>query len=956
MKPVNRRWFLALVAAAVCTAVAVQSLRAAPFEPDAVKPAPTGAGADGGRFGINAAATVTITAPDSITVGNVAGLVHVEVVDIAGEPVADGMTVTLGVDKGEIAPRIGTTRAGFMTATLTSSLTAGLAELTAQVGEVSARRSVAYIAGPPAALRLTAAVTAYAGVPLPVSVIATDAYGNRTGDGSPVAWEAELGQAEPATSTILSGVAATSIHNVTAGSEHITATLTQSSLEASAIVSYLPGPTASLLLEVSPRRIAVGGRADVTLTAADAFGNLAADNLSVLLTASGGQVSPGIVRLNQGVGRTELRAGGIPGEYQVAATAAGIVGTASVSVRPADLALEIGVRGPRGALPEHQVHPGEPVWLDLMVVNSDLATARDVVIGVMVPDAMRPGRATSNGSIHERSSGPPGLIDTPPDGHRAIFWDVADVPYGQRVTVTVPGSIDRALPWTGVDTFYVRAAANSKTVEASGSDLARGRAIEVHSADLYLTTEMDLGASQLHPGGTAVLEIRFGNHYRMTQLGRILITDTLPAGLVYDHWQPGLATNGLSTRGTFDENSRVLSWNLEPDFGAAGTLRLWLRIEDSVLPDAAITNRVAIGSDVHDVTPANNADSAAFALRGVNLVTTIESPVEAVAGDDIAYHVVVRNQSQRDPASAVKVTVRPPAGARVVSRSAGGVTDANGAITWESSSVGAGGRLEYDVVVAVPEATPLGGLVQAMAAALSHEPDSLPADNEDQAVTVIVAGPPGLLEMAPPGPATACTEMAIPVALNVKDRRGNPVRDGTSVSWSATSGSVVDPTTTSGGQATASWWPGREAGAALLAAMAGEARVEQAVEVRPSTLAALALSVRPRIVAAGGQVQVTVNALNGCSRAAADGVPVVLTADRGAFAGAGSSMTMTTRGGRVVATLHVGENLGPLRVKAEHDAVLSESIVSVVPPGDEPPPEEGPPVVYLPFVMGRTRR
>ncbi|MFQ5459306.1 MAG: hypothetical protein ACE5EL_00780 [Anaerolineae bacterium] len=899
-------------------------------------------------------ATVTLTAPQVITAGGSPGLVEVDVQNGAGLAVADGTTVTLTTTLGAVMPVRGPTRAGVFTARLTAGGISGVAHLSARAGAVADETVVVIRPGPAATMTLVAgAISVPVGTAVPLTATVADAFGNATAQGEEVAWRWSAGEVRPTASVVAGGVATTVLESLLAGPVYLTATLAGADLAATEVVTFAPGPPLTLLVEADPWAVGVGdGRATIHLTAVDAFGNPVWRPVTVALEAEWGTVTPATVPLVRGVGRAQYAAPNRVGEDTLTAVAGALATTAEVDVRPADLRLTIGAVSRGGAVPPAQAHPGDPVAVSMVLENRDVATARDVVLAAIVPDALVDRTVDATATIRPRGAAPPGLIEAPPQNHTLMAWDLASVAGGHTVTVTVRGHLNRAYPWAGFDTLFLRAAAQSSTPEATAGDLKRGRLLPVNGADLLVDVELDGEASTLRPGGVAVYDIALGNNQRATELGWVRITETLPAGTTYDHWQPE-GTEGLREVSPFSAAARRLVWEFDGDFGPSDGLRLWLNIDDDLPPDSVLENVVAVGSDVFEVHPQDNVSAVGTPLRGVNLSTVLDAPARVVPGGRVAYRLWVRNLAQRDTATAVKVTGRPPAGTRLVSRSAGGTVGGDGSIVWETASIGPGGRTAHSFEVEVPEVAAVGLILTSEAVATSDEDDSYPADNLARALTAVIPGPPARMSLQVPPTGEACSPAALPLAAKVWDAFGNLVADATAVSWSATAGTLEDAVSgTVAGVARTSFLPGAEAGVAQITAVAGDAASAVHIDVRAGGVRALAVTARPRVVAQGGRTTVTANALDGCSRPVADGLAVTLAADRGRFGPMGSSTSLATQGGQVKASLDVGSELGSLRIRATHAGVLGEVVISVVPPDQAPPTPapKGPRTLYLPLI------
>jgi adhesin/invasin len=176
------------------------------------------------------------------------------------------------------------------TATLSSTI-AGLATVTATVGSLNATRPVTFTPGPPANLALVAAPsTLPVGNLSALTATVTDQFGNPVAGSVVVSFTTSFGALSNSSATTTNGVATATLSSTVAGLATVTATV--GSLNATAPVTFTPGPPANLSLVAAPSTLQVGHLSALTATVTDQFGNLVADGTLVSFTTNLGSASP----------------------------------------------------------------------------------------------------------------------------------------------------------------------------------------------------------------------------------------------------------------------------------------------------------------------------------------------------------------------------------------------------------------------------------------------------------------------------------------------------------------------------------------------------------------------------------------------------------------------------------------------------------------------------------------
>ena len=872
---------------------------------------------------------LVMQAPEWVAVGGASDPVLVEVRDVDGHWVADGTAVLFDTDLGRLEAASLVTRQGKVTNTFTSGNLAGTARLSARAGAVTALREIAVAPGAVDRLDITVQpAAATVGQTVTVRVLVRDRFGNPVRDGTPVRFVPQHGTVRPQSAATTSGGAEVGWASSRSGPARLTVESGDRSAEA--VATFLPDVPATIALAAGSTRLPVDdGRATVRAVVTDRFGNPVADGLAVAFAAGGGRVNPVAANTVAGAASTTFYAGPVPGSARVSARAGDAAAHLDLELAPTDLVVSGRLDGPRGRARESRTYPGEPLTYTVAVRNQGLAVARGAHLAVGLPLAFTVSRVDAPAGVAETNDPPPGLGPDVGHGYVDRAWRLPDLDSGRAITLTLSGKLSRAAAWSAFQTLFARSVVTTTTAEASVFDLVHSDQAGVHAADHRVTVALNYIGSVPQPGGRLMYEISFANQTSGTD-GVVWITNTLPAYTTYDNWSPAMGTEARAAH-AFHASSRELVWEVDGQAALSGRLRLWLDVAPDAPPQSVVRNVVTIGASVFDYDLDNNVSHDSVWLHGVNLVASAEAPDAVAPGD--AYTVLLRvaNDALRDAATNVVVAARPPAGTRLVRTEPPALLTADGGFSWRREVLAAGGELELEATFEVPSSAATGSVLRFEAEAASDQLESYPADNRVVADTRVQPGPPWSLRLQASGTElSACTSDALELEARVRDRHGNPVADGTVVSWSARPGELsADRSVTAAGVATVRLAAGRRSGSGVVGAESGAAADTLAFTVVPGPPRALALSADPRVVHRGGRTRLTTSVLDACGNEVLDGWPIRLTAERGQFEGAAGTVALPTLGGAVRATLLVGDAPGPLRVTARHGNDLGETMVSV---------------------------
>ena len=301
--------------------------------------------------------TVTLQAyPASVPVGSHTSVLTATLVDQYGNNVTDGTVVTFTTSLGGLGSDLitKTTLNGMATAVLTSGTAAGTAVVTVTADSKVATTTVEFTPLLPYTLTLAAYPTnLIVGETSELTATVVDQYANRVADGTPVTFTTNLGSVGSATITrdTINGVATATLTSQVVGTATVTAT--SGSASETVDVTFNPGPPYTVTLTADPTSILVGGyTSTLTVTVTDQFNNYVADGTVVTFETSLGNLNGGTVTRTtaSGVATATLTSGNIAGMAVVTATADSKYGTASVTFEP-DLPYTVTVEADPASIP-----------------------------------------------------------------------------------------------------------------------------------------------------------------------------------------------------------------------------------------------------------------------------------------------------------------------------------------------------------------------------------------------------------------------------------------------------------------------------------------------------------------------------------------------------------------------------------------------------------------------------
>ncbi len=247
----------------------------------------------GGNNGISLMASASTVPADGTSTSNIRATVR----DARGQAVGAGVTVDWSVDLGTLSTASSVTDAdGVARTVLTSATTSGIATVEVSSGAAHNDINIEYLAGPAAALRLSASRTAVVADGQTLSVLTAavlDSNGNPVEAGQTVSWSTTAGTLSASSSvTNANGEATVTLTSATlAGTATITAQI--AAADATLDVRFIPDTPATVNVTAADASLVANGTATTTLTASvlDANGNPVAAGVQVRWATSSGRVA-----------------------------------------------------------------------------------------------------------------------------------------------------------------------------------------------------------------------------------------------------------------------------------------------------------------------------------------------------------------------------------------------------------------------------------------------------------------------------------------------------------------------------------------------------------------------------------------------------------------------------------------------------------------------------------------
>ena len=671
-------------------------------------------------------ASTIAAAPGSITAnGTSTSAVTVQLKDIFGNNRGGGgNVVALATTTGTLSG-VTDNGNGTYSATLTSATSVGTASITGTLDGVAivSTASVVFTPGAATHLAVTGAASTTAGVAAGVTVTAKDAFDNTaTGYTGTVHFTSSDGGATlPGDYTFVGGDAGShpfSATLTTAGSQSVTATDTVTgSINGSHSITVNAAAAASFDVTSAGGPQTAGGAFNVTVTARDAFGNVATGYTgTVHFTSSDGTAT-------------------LPADYAFVAGDSG-VDTFSVTLKTAGSQTITATQGGvTGTTPSITIDPAAVASFTLTGVPATVVSGTPASVTVTAHDAFANTVTAYTGSVHFSSNDPLALL--PGDytftggdagvhtltnaytllttGARTVTATdtISPAVNGTSAFITVtPGSASGTTSTIAAGPTSIQANGTSTSTltvqleDVTGNDLTAGG-----NAVALSTTSGTIGAITDHGDGTYTATLTSSTVAGVASISgtvdlapiAIGTTVTFTPGPAASFAVTGPATATAGTAGTYTVTAKDAFGNTAT--GYTGTVHLTSSDPQAVLPadytftggDAGVHafsvtlksagTRTVTATDT--LTGSINGTSAGTAVTGLgvdaNVSTVTASPTPIVADGSATTTVTVTLKDQYGNTVAGKAVAVSNTGSATLSSGGSGTSDAAGVATFTST-------------------------------------------------------------------------------------------------------------------------------------------------------------------------------------------------------------------------------------------------------------------------------
>ncbi len=603
--------------------------------------------------------------------------------------------------------------------------------------------------------------------------------------------------------------------------------------------------------------------------ALNANSDLAGHNLVTANTGSGGA-------------NPALDSGALVGTV-IVNTADSDLDTAQVVFQSADLVIV------KAVSPATPIVPGDLITYTLTYSNAGTVTALDVVITDIIPISLTNVTFVSSAPITPT----PGVTYT---------WQVAPLATDEGGIITITGRLNPTRNWGSSSLFANTVTIATTTAETNLANNTSTVTTTVQTADVLITKS---GPTTVFPGGQITYWPIFYKNMGPAAAASVLITDTLPVGVTYAGDTSGLPTTVVGqvvvwTVGTLESNqsnSFFLVVNTSPTL-PAGT---------------RLDNTIAIGTQTPESDYANNQPPATRTIvQAADVVVSKIAPSTARPNRPVTYTIAYTNTGNF-VADDVVVTDTLPNGVSYASANPAPSSILGPVLTWSlgSLNLGSSGTITLigTISASVPSRTVLTNTVQIS----TSTPESDQNDNQAQAVTTVVPDVPYTVTVIayPPGILVGGAQAQAIVTATVRDQYGNPVADGTPVTFTASLGVIEPPSrSTVNGIATATLTSGYVAGTAMVTAFADGRSGQTSVTFLPGAPFTVTVALNPPNLTVDDTALVTSTVKDFYGNAVANGTLVTFTVSSGGIPVPPTNVTSaglatTTLGSRVTGLITV---------------------------------------------------
>jgi len=539
--------------------------------------------------------------------------------------------------------------------------------------------------------------------------------------------------------------------------------------------------------------------------------------------------------------------------------------------------------------PANPVVPGDLITYTLTYSNSGTITATDVVITDIIPISLTNVTFVSSGTLITPT---PGVTYT---------WQVAPLATDEGGIITITGRLDPARTWGSSSQFANTATIATTTAETNPVNNTSTVTTTVQTADVVIVKS---GPSIVFPGDQLIYSIIYQNLGPATATG-VLITDTLSAGVTYA-WDTSVLPHTVV--------GQTVVWTVGPLAGSqSASFSLVVNVSPTLPAGTRLDNTVAIGTQTPESNYANNQATRSTIVQAADVIVSKSAPTTTKPSRPITYTIAYTNTGNI-AADNVVVTDTLPSGVSYSSASPAPSSMAGPVLIWNlgSLNLGSSGTITLIGVVSpsVPSRTVFTNTVQIS----TSTPESDQSDNQALAVTTVVPDVPYTVTVSSyPASILVGGALAI-VTATVLDQYGNPVADGTPVTFTASLQGTIAPSSrpTTNGVATATLASGYVAGTATVTAFADSRSGYTYVTFLPGAPFTVTVTINPPDLTVDDTALVTSTVKDFYGNAVANNTLVTFTVSSG-----GSVVPPTNVTSNGLATTTLGSRVvGPITVTA----------------------------------------